>query len=167
MRFSFIVLTLLFVSMFPFQASAQTARQYEECINMTKGQGAAIDAEDWVEVIAITNRSFSRCANISSEEIKVSGLLYRGIAYYKLRNLASALSDMRLCLSRQYANHQCRYWVAAILFEQGDLSGAMVEKERARRIAQGVINAGGDTEDELFEIRMARSTLKNLADLAF
>ncbi|MDA0819800.1 MAG: hypothetical protein O3C52_07985 [Proteobacteria bacterium] len=167
MRFSLIVLTLLFVSMFPFQASAQTVRQYEECTNMTKGQLAAIAAEDWVEVIVITNRSFSRCANILSEDNKVTRIVTRGIAYYNLNNLASALSDMRLCLSRQYANHECRYWVAAILFEQGDLSGARVEKERARRIAQGVINAGGDTEDELLEIRFARGTLKKLADLPF
>ena len=74
---------------------------------------------------------------------------------------------MRLCLSKKYAAHNCRYWVAAVLFEQGDLSGARVEKERARRIAQGIINAGGKTEDELFEIRMARSTLALLADLPF
>jgi hypothetical protein len=168
-RFVLVMVTLVFGFAWPTQVSGQTERLGQQCVKLIQGRNAALTANDWNAVISLNNKILGYpCGNWVSESTTVSAYMTRGIAYYNTHNYDAALFDIRLCLSKDYANHQCRYWLSSLLFEKGDLRGAKEEKERTRRIAQGVIDfTRGSTVDDLHDIRLAQATLRNLAELPF
>jgi formyltetrahydrofolate synthetase len=111
----------------------------QDCLDAELSRGAAVNNQDWNQVIKSSNKTLIECKGLYSKKQINNNKIDVIVATYYLGNVSKVLKLANECIDNFYNTPVCHYWIAVSHMELGNLTQYNASKKNAYKVARFVI----------------------------